>query len=408
MTFLSPKSSRLSGIYRLPLSERRAEICRLMNWPHDFLSDYLPESGLTLQAADAMVENAIGIFGLPLGLASNFVVDNRPVLVPMAVEEPSIVAGLSKAALLVARAGGFSTKVQSSVMMGQIQILEVWDLDRALQVIVEKREELISLANSSCANLVARGGGCLEIGARILAADSDHQQDYEKPMLLVEFFVDCCDAMGANIINTLAEQLAPEIVKLTGGRVGLRILSNLCDRRLATASCAIPYRLLAQDAGADFGRQIALRIAEAFSFARRDPYRACTHNKGVMNGIDALAIATGNDWRAIEAGAHAYAARSGVYRSLTHCRIDDDKDLLHLNIELPLACGIVGGATKVHPSVVKSLTILGVFGQSASALAGLMASVGLAQNLAAVLALSNEGIQKGHMKLHAKKSRVQL
>lgn len=408
MKHIKEYNSRLPGIYRLIPKERNQQICQLMNWPENYLAPYAPENGLDFAQADCMIENAVGVFGLPIGLAANFIVDEEAVLVPMAVEEPSIIAGISKAALLVAQAGGFHTTVDENLMMGQIQLLDILDAEKAVALINQESLNLVAEANHFCPTLLARGGGCREFKARILAADGPVKHEYDRPMVIAEFFVDCCDAMGANMVNTIAEKIAPSILALCSGRLGMKILSNLSDRRLASAKCSIPYALLAADHSKDFGKESAHKIAESYSFARRDPYRACTHNKGIMNGIDALAIATGNDWRALEAAAHAYAARSGQYSSLSQCVLDDEKAVMHLQLEVPIACGVVGGSTNAHPAIKKSLAILGSFAHTSRRLAGLMAAVGLAQNFAAVLALSSEGIQKGHMKLHAKKLRAHL
>jgi hydroxymethylglutaryl-CoA reductase len=350
-------------------------------------------AGLSLEMADAMVENAIGILGLPIGIAANFVIDGESALVPMAIEEPSVIAAASHMAKIVGLSGGFHTKIDDSIMIGQIQILDVPDMGLACQKIEHRREELLKIANSFCENMKKRGGGCVDLIPRILPG-----------MLIVHVHVDCCDAMGANIVNTIVEGLAPILSVAVQGRAGFRVLSNLTDLRLARSYCSIPYRLLATDKNGDNGRIVANRTLEGYQFACLDPYRAATHNKGIMNGIDAVAIATGNDWRALEAGAHAYACRSGKYSSLTSYEMDDQLGVLNCAIELPMALGVVGGSTQLHPTIQALFQILGEFGKTAKKLSSLIASVGLAQNLGALRALACEGIQQGHMFLHARKN----
>ena len=385
--------SRIPGFYRLTVAERRQEIAqRLQIDSQAFHALSLP-AGLSLETADAMVENAIGVLGLPIGIAANFMIDGEAVLVPMAIEEPSVIAAASHMAKIVALSGGFHTKVDESIMIGQIQILDVPDMDAACHEIKQRREELLEISNGFCESMRKRGGGCVEVIPRILPG-----------MLIVHVHVDCCDAMGANIVNTIVEGLAPILSVMVHGRAGFRILSNLADLRLARARCSIPYRLLATDKNGDDGRTVASRIVEGYQFACLDPYRAATHNKGIMNGIDAVAIATGNDWRALEAGAHAYACRTGKYSSLSSYVLNDDLGVLHCAIELPMAVGVMGGSTQLHPTIKTSLKILGDFGKTAKKLSGLMSSVGLAQNLGALRALACEGIQQGHMVLHDRKN----
>jgi hydroxymethylglutaryl-CoA reductase len=398
-----PTSSRIPGLYRLSIKARREVLQNQLGLGPTDLEAFCPEKGLSLETADVMVENAIGVLALPIGVAANFVVDGEPVLVPMATEEPSVIAACSHIAKLASLAGGFVTEVDEPIMIGQIQVLALRDIDKALEQIAQSHDMLVRLGNSFCPSLVARGGGCLNLEPRLLPRVSGDDLNIG-PMLVVHVHIDCRDAMGANIVNTVVEGLAPHIAALTGGQIGFKILSNLADRRLARARCDLPYRALASEPGVDNGAQIARRIVEGYDLARRDPYRACTHNKGIMNGIDALAIATGNDWRAIEAGAHAYACKSGRYSSLSHYALDDEVGRLRCSIELPMSVGVVGGSTRMHPSVAASLKILGPFAKSAQKLAGLMAAVGLAQNLGALRALANEGIQQGHMTLHHKKS----
>jgi hydroxymethylglutaryl-CoA reductase len=338
-----------------------------------------------------MVENVVGTYALPLGVATNFVVNGVDVLVPMVIEEPSVVAGASFAARLARAGGGFQAETTGSLMIGQMQVLEVADSAGAVARVLAAKQQLLDLANSTDPVIVSLHGGARDVEVRTFA-DSP-----VGPLLVVHLVYDCRDAMGANMVNTACEALAPLVETLTGGRVNLRSLSNLADRRLVRARCRVPAAALET---ADYpGTLVAQRIVEAYALAAVDPYRAATHNKGIMNGIDAVVLATGNDWRAIEAGAHAYAARSGSYRSLSAWEVDAAGNL-HGSLELPLAVGTVGGATRVHPTAQTALRILGV--KSAQQLAEIVASVGLAQNLAAIRALATEGIQRGHMALHAR------
>ncbi|MEM8862045.1 MAG: hydroxymethylglutaryl-CoA reductase, degradative [Chloroflexota bacterium] len=355
----------------------------------------LLNGGLSTDQASQMIENGIGTFGMPLGVAVNFVINDEPRLIPMAVEEPSVLAAVSNAAKMISAGGGFHTESTDPVMIGQIQVLDIPDLSAAVEAIESNKLRLMAIADSTSQNIVKRGGGARGIVAR------PFPDTPVGPMLVVHLHYDCRDAMGANAINTAVEAMAPEVAALTGGRTNLRILSNLTDQRLATARCVVPAEVLVKDGN---GKRAAAAIAEANAFAIVDPYRAATHNKGIMNGIDAVVLATGNDWRAIEAGAHAYAANSsrnktGGYSSLTDWHTNADGDLVG-EITLPLAVGTVGGATKVHPTAKIAMKILDV--QSAGELAEIMACVGLAQNLAAIRALATVGIQQGHMRMHAR------
>ncbi len=386
------KSSRLSGFYNRSLDERLQVVGE---WAGLSATDLaVVRAGLGAEQADLMIENALGTFALPLGVGVNFLVNGRDYLVPMAVEEPSVVAAVSNAARLARTADGFSAGSTEPVMIGQVQLMEVPDLVTARLAVLAAEAQLASLIDPLHPSIVARGGGFRGIEVRLLPDTP------AGPMLVVHLLLDCRDAMGANAVNTAAEAAAPLLERLTGGRAALRILSNLSDRRLAWAECRIPARSF--DTEDSEGEEVIRGIAEANAFAWADPYRAATHNKGIMNGIDPVVIATGNDWRAIEAGAHAYAARDGQYRALTDWRVvtDSDEPQLFGRIELPLAVGIVGGATKVHPTAQVALKILGV--TSARELAEIMAAVGLAQNLSALRALTAEGIQRGHMALHAR------
>ena len=384
------KSSRLPGFYRLSLAERLAIIQEWANLTAEETAVF-DENGLSSEQASHMIENALGTFGLPIGIAANFRINGRDYLVPMAVEEPSVLAAVSHAAKLIRSGGGFQAEASDPVMIGQIQVLDIPDMGAAQLALAANKERLLAAANQCSQNIVRRGGGARDIEIR------PFPNTPIGPMLVVHLLYDCRDAMGANAVNTAVEALAPLVAELTNGRTNLRILSNLTDRRTATARCTIPASQLAQ--GDLIGQEVAQLIEEANAFALVDPYRAATHNKGIMNGIDAVCIATGNDWRAIEAGAHAYAARNGRYTALTDWHTTPDGDL-YGEITLPLAVGIVGGATKVHPTAKVVMKILNV--QSAGELAQIMAAVGLAQNLAAIKALATTGIQHGHMRMHAR------
>jgi hydroxymethylglutaryl-CoA reductase len=338
-----------------------------------------------------MIENVVGLHSLPLGVALNFQVNGRDVIVPMAVEEPSIVAGASYMAKLARAGGGFSAQTTPPEMIGQIQIVEVPAPQAARLALLEEKDMLLEMAAEIDPILKKLGGGPRDLEVRLIEVSPIG------PFLVAHLIYDVRDAMGANAVNTACERLAPRIEAITGGRVHLRILSNLADRRLARARCTIPLPELAfRDFSAE---QVRDGILAAWAFAAADPYRAATHNKGIMNGVDAVVVATGNDWRAVEAGAHAYAARNGKYTSLSTWEQDQEGNLVG-SLEMPLAVGIVGGATKVHPVAQVALKIMQV--DSAADLAEIIVSVGLAQNLAALRALATEGIQRGHMSLHAR------
>lgn len=349
-------------------------------------------NSLPIETADGMVENVIGKFELPLGIATNFLINGKDYLIPMAVEEPSIIAAASHMAKIIRKAGGFRASSAEPIMRAQIQILYVSDPNKAKQRILDAAGELIELANSKDTTLIKLGGGCKGLEVQIF------ENTPIGSMVILHLLVDVRDAMGANIVNTMAEALAPTVEKITGGKVRLRILSNLADLRLAKVEVQVPINLLKYKHFS--GLEVASRIIETATLAEVDPYRAATHNKGIMNGIDPVALATGNDWRAIEAGAHAWAAQSGHYKSLSKWRLDACKKNLSGSLEMPVAVGIVGGATKTHPTARACVKLLGV--KSAGELAQILVAVGLAQNMAALRALATEGIQKGHMALHAK------
>lgn len=348
-------------------------------------------SALPLSTADGMIENVIGRFELPLGIATNFEINGRDYLIPMAVEEPSVVAAASFMAKLVKQNGGFTTTSSEPIMRGQIQLLNVTDLDLAKTSLLASKEEIVALANTHDHALSELGGGCRDIEVHTF------KETAVGPMLVLHLLVDVRDAMGANTVNSKAELVAPRAESITGGEARLRILSNLADKRLVKATVKLHTDTLNTDQFT--GQRVAQGIVEACAFAEVDPYRAATHNKGIMNGIDPVVLVTGNDWRAVEAGAHAYAARSGRYTSLTRWRIEDD-GCLHGSIELPMAVGLVGGATRTHPAAQAALAVLKV--ETANELSEAIAAVGLAQNMAALRALATEGIQRGHMALHAR------
>ncbi len=389
-------TSRIAGFYNLPLGERLDRLAEAAELSPEELASFRTLNGLGDEQADHMVENAVGTFGLPLGIGLNFVVNGREVLIPMAIEEPSVVAGASFMAKLVRSGGGFTAITSAPEMIGQMQVLEGKDLMAASLRLLEHKAELLAEADGVDPLLKKFGGGARDLEVRII------EESPIGPFIVVHLIYDVRDAMGANAVNTACEKLAPQIERITGGRVHLRILSNLADQRLAKVSCSVLLKELAftnADGRTFTGEQVRDGIIEAWAFAAADPYRATTHNKGIMNGVDAVVIATGNDWRAIEAGAHAYAARDGRYTSLSTWGRDGDGNLTG-ELEMPMAIGIVGGATKVHPAAKAALKLMGV--KTASELAGIIASVGLAQNLAALRALATEGIQRGHMTLHAR------
>ena len=383
--------SRIPGFYNFSLEERLAEVARRGDLSAGDIAILKGDTSLTLDQADHMIENVVGLFSLPLGIALNFVVNGREVLVPMAVEEPSVVAGASFMAKLVRAGGGFIADSTAPEMIAQIQVLDVPDLDLAREKVLEGIDRLLSEAAQVDPLLIKLGGGPRDLEVRII------QDSPIGPFLVLHLIYDVRDAMGANAINTAAERIAPTIEELTGGRTLLRILSNLADRRLSRARCTIPLSKLAF--GDYSSTDVRDGIIAAWAFADSDPYRAATHNKGIMNGVDAVVIATGNDWRAIEAGAHAYAARNGTYTSLSSWGCDEGGNLIG-SLEMPMAVGTVGGATKVHPTAGVALKLMGV--ETASQLGEIIVSVGLAQNLAALRALATEGIQRGHMNLHAR------
>jgi hydroxymethylglutaryl-CoA reductase len=383
------QSSRLPGFYKVTVQERRALASEATGALVADIAESLEGGGLDAETADKFVENVLGTYALPYGVALNVRVNGKDYLVPMVVEEPSVVAAASSAAKLVRAGGGFFAEVDPPLMTSQVQITGVLDSVAARKAIVENEGELLALADRAAPGLVSRGGGARSLEVRTLGTPADQ-------MIVVHVYVDCRDAMGANLVNGIAEAMANRLAELAHGNVGLRILTNLCDRRCVRVKCRVPASALATEELS--GEQVIDGIVNASRFAELDPYRAATHNKGIMNGIDAVVIATGNDWRAVEAGAHAFAARSGTYSPLSIWRREDTT--LVGRVELPMALGTVGGTLRVHPAARLSLRMLGI--ESAGDLAQIAAAVGLANNLSAVRALATDGIQRGHMALHAR------
>lgn len=388
------KSSRIPGFYNMSVDERRKLLKDNYDLTDEQMRNLSNNPSLSLDKANNMIENVVGTYELPLGMGLNFVINGKEYTVPMAIEEASVVASASHIAKIVRSAGGFEAKSRERLMIGQIQVVGCSDFKDAKQALLNQKDTLLSAANDAYPSIVKRGGGTRDLDVRILneGANSTYSQ-----MLVMHIYVDTCDAMGANMINTMVEAIAPIVEEITGGKVYLRILSNYADRSLASARCVIPPYLLTTG---DFtGEEVRDGVIHAYEFAASDPYRAVTHNKGIMNGIDPIVIATGNDWRAVEAGAHAYAAKDGQYGSMTTWSEDEAGNLVG-EIELPMSVGIVGGATRVHPLAELSLSIMNI--ESAAELAEVIVSVGLAQNLGALKALATDGIQKGHMALHSR------
>ena len=379
------KSSAISGFYKLAPNQRVALVKEFAGLSDDECALLLNTGSLPLEAADRMIENVVGAFPLPLGIGVNFLINDRDYLVPMAIEEPSVVAAASYAAKMVREGGGFHTSSTAPVMIGQIQVVDVADAEAAKQRVLAAKQEILDEANAQDPVLASVGGGARDLDAKVISTTVGS-------MVIVELHVDCRDAMGANAVNTMAEAVAPTVERITGGRVYLRIISNLATKRLAKAWCTVPKDALG-------GEEVVDGIVNASAFAAADPYRAATHNKGAMNGIIAVVLATGNDHRAIEAGAHAYAALNGRYTSLSTWEKTENGDLKG-TIELPMAVGLIGGAVRTHPIAKIAIKILNV--KTANELAEVLAAVGLAQNLAALRALAHEGIQRGHMSLHAR------
>jgi hydroxymethylglutaryl-CoA reductase len=379
------KSSLISGFYKLSPKERLAFVKEFASLSDEEEALLQNTGSLPLDLADRMIENVVGAIPMPLGIAVNFLINKRDYLIPMAIEEPSVVAAASYAAKMVRDGGGFYTSSTPPIMIGQIQAVGIKDPYAAKMRVLQAKEEILKKANDQDPVLVSVNGGAKDLDAKIIHTT-------QGPMLITELHVDCRDAMGANAVNTMAEAVAPMIERITGGRVYLRIISNLATKRLARAWCTVPKEAVG-------GEEVVDGIVNAYAFAAADPYRAATHNKGILNGIIAVVVATCNDHRAIEAGAHAYAARNGHYTTLSTWEKNKNGDLVG-SIELPMAVGLIGGAVRTHPIAKIALKILDV--KTANEFAEVLAAVGLAQNLGALRALTHEGIQRGHMSLHAR------
>jgi len=378
-------TSLLPSFYKLGIEERLERVKAFAQLTDKEVELLRSGTSLNLETANRMIENVIGIMTIPLGVATNFLINGKDYLIPMAIEEPSVVAGASNAAKMAREKGGFTTSSTDPIMIGQIQVTTVRKPLEAKKAILEAKEEIIRKANDQDRILKSLGGGAKDLDVKVLDTTAG-------PMVITELYVDCRDAMGANVVNTMVEATAPLIERITQGKVYLRIISNLASKRLARARAVIAKEAVG-------GKEAVTGVVEAYAFAAADPYRCATHNKGIMNGVTAVVQATGNDSRAVEAGAHAYAARSGRYSPLTTWEKNEEGDLVG-TIELPMAVGVVGGATAVHPLAKIALKILRV--KTAKELGEIIAAVGLAQNLAALRALATEGIQKGHMALHAR------
>lgn len=391
------EDSRLSGFFRLSVEERRKIVQELSNLSDEESKSWSSSGELSEESADRMIENVIGTMSLPLGIATNFIVDGKEYLVPFCIEESSVVAAASNIAKRCRSTGGFFSNSDDPIMIGQIQIMEIEDMKDAISKIREAKTKLMEKCNSLPSRMISLGGGCKNITTRVINTKVGE-------MLVVHLEIDCRDAMGANAVNTMAELIAPDLEEITQGRVALKILSNLADKRLSRVKATFPPEQMVKSGDRAEGLLVIQRIIEAYHFAASDPYRAATHNKGIMNAISPVGIACGQDWRAIEAGCHAYAAiKSDRYTSMTDWWQDEDGNLVG-EIELPMAVGTVGGASKVHPAARANLALLGV--ESATELGNIMAAAGLAQNLGAMRALATEGIQQGHMKLHARNMAV--
>ena len=391
------ENSRLSGFFKLSVAERRKLVQNLSGISDEHISALSNNGELSDEAADRMIENVIVTMSLPVGIATNFVIDGKHYLIPFCLEESSVVAAASNMAKRCLKHGGFHSQNDAPLMIGQIQILDIPDLDAAMLELNHAKDEIIALCNSLPSTMIKLGGGCKRIETRIIETLSG-------PMLILHIIVDCRDAMGANAVNTMAELIAPEVERLTKGRVHLKILSNLAAHRLARVEAVFTPEELSNDCSLENGKEVINGIIEAHHFAVADPYRATTHNKGVMNAISSVAVACGQDWRAIEAGCHAWCSYANEhYTSMTHWQIDESGNLVG-SIETPMAVGIVGGASKVHPTAKANLAILGV--DSANELASIICAAGLAQNLGALRALATNGIQAGHMKLHSRNMAV--
>ena len=380
-----PKTSDLKGFYKLNPSERLNLVKEFANLTDDEARALGSTGALPMEQANRMIENVVGVMPVTLGIAVNFLINGKDYLIPMAIEEPSVVAAASNAAKIARTRGGFTTSSTGPVMIGQIQLVGVKDPHGSRMVVLAAKGDLLKKANDQDPVLVSNGGGARDLEVKVL----DTQVG---PMVITELLVDCRDAMGANAVNTMTEAVAPMIESITGGRVYLRIISNLATKRLMRARAIFDKEALG-------GEDVVDGVVAAYAFAASDPFRCATHNKGIMNGVTAVVLATGNDTRAVEAGAHAYASISGRYKPLSTWEKNINGDLVGC-VELPVAVGLIGGATAVHPIAKVTKKILGI--KTATELGEVIAAVGLAQNLAALRALATEGIQRGHMRLHAR------
>ena len=391
------ENSRIGGFYKLSVSERRKLLAEIAKLSDEQVEAWADSGELDEESADRMIENVVGTYSLPIGVATNFVIDGSHYAIPFVLEEPSVVAAASNMAKRCLANGGFSSDNDDPVMIGQIQVVGCEDPNGAMESILAAKDELVSNCNEVDPILVKFGGGCRDLSARVIETGSG-------PMVIVHIHVDCRDAMGANAVNTMAETIAPRVEEISGGTVILRIISNLAVLRLARVSAVFTPEEMS-DGGQDAkqGSEVIEGVIQAYHFAEADPFRATTHNKGIMNAISAVALACGQDWRAIESGAHSYASHERTYGSLTTWSKDDDGNLVG-SIELPMAVGLVGGAVRVHPAAQANVALLGV--GSADELAKVMAASGLAQNLGALRALATVGIQAGHMKLHVRNMAV--
>jgi len=391
------ENSRLGGFYKLSVEERRAMLAEIAGLTPEQIEAWGATGELDEDAADRMIENVVGTYSLPIGVATNFVIDGAHYAIPFVLEEPSVVAAASNMAKRCLANGGFTSNNDDPIMIGQIQVVDCEDPGAAKEAIISSKEDLVASCNEVDPILVKFGGGCKDIDARVLATDSG-------PMVIIHILVDCRDAMGANAVNTMAETIAPTVEGLTGGTVILRIISNLAVHRLARVGAIFTPNEMS-DSGKDPGQgsEIIEGVLQAYHFAKADPFRATTHNKGIMNAVSAVAIACGQDWRAIESGAHSYAAHERAYGSLTEWSKDDDGNLVG-SIEMPMAVGLVGGAVRVHPAAQANVALLGA--TTADELAKVIVAAGLAQNLGALRALATVGIQAGHMKLHVRNMAV--
>ncbi len=391
------ENSRIGGLYKLSVSERRKLLAEIAELSDEQVEAWAKSGELDEESADRMIENVVGTYSLPIGVATNFVIDGSHYAIPFVLEEPSVVAAASNMAKRCLANGGFRSDNDDPVMIGQIQVVGCGDPNGAMDSILAAKEELISNCNEVDPILVKFGGGCRDLSARVIETGSG-------PMVIVHIHVDCRDAMGANAVNTMAETIAPRVEEISGGTVILRIISNLAVLRLARVSAVFTAEEMS-DGGKDAkqGSEVIDGVIQAYHFAEADPFRATTHNKGIMNAISAVALACGQDWRAIESGAHSFASHERTYGSLTKWSKDEGGNLVG-SIELPMAVGLVGGAVRVHPAAQANVALLGV--ESADELAKVMAASGLAQNLGALRALATVGIQAGHMKLHVRNMAV--